>query len=147
MHNPLSEIRSTIFINYVLFSMCTLSGFTSFNTVIISSSKMHVWMCVAKPMSRASCSWWWLCYMSKHMCGQVLVLPSWHLVHPAADDKFTSLSILVCKSISETVRVKQTLHHEMHVHPIWISTSILFKTASSEEVSREEKKNNSHQPE
>ena len=55
--------------------------------------KMHVQTsaCVAKPTSGASCSWWWLCYMLKHTCGQVFVLPSWCLVHPAADDDFVKL--------------------------------------------------------
>ena len=42
--------------------------------------------CVARLTSAASCSWWWLCYMLKHACGQVLVLPGWRLVRPAADD-------------------------------------------------------------
>ena len=41
--------------------------------------------------SGASCSWWWLCYMSKCTCGQVLGLPSQHLVCPAADDDFVKL--------------------------------------------------------
>ena len=48
-------------------------------------------------------------------------------------------------SISETFRVKQTLQHEMHAHPIRISASNLFKTTSSEIVSSKEKKNNPHQ--
>ena len=58
--------------------------------------------CVAKPMSSASCSWGWLCYVSKRTGGQVLVLPSRCLVRPAADDDFvmrhvfTSLDLLVC---------------------------------------------------
>ena len=43
--------------------------------------------CVAKPTS-STCSWWWLCYMSKRTCGQVLVLPSLRLVYPPADDDF-----------------------------------------------------------
>ena len=41
--------------------------------------------------SSVSCSWWWLCFMSKHMFGQVLVLPSQHLGHPAADGDFVKL--------------------------------------------------------
>ena len=36
----------------------------------------------------ASCSWWYLCYMLKPTCEQVLVLPSWRLVRLAADDDF-----------------------------------------------------------
>ena len=37
-------------------------------------------------------------------------------------------------SISETVRVKQTLQHEMCAHPVRVSASNLFETANSEAV-------------
>ena len=52
--------------------------------------KTHVWtgVCVARLTSSASCNWWWLCYMSKHTCEQVLVLSSTCLVYPTADDGF-----------------------------------------------------------
>ena len=45
----------------------------------------HEWTSasVAKPTSSASCSWWWLCYMSKRICGQVLVLSSRRLERTA----------------------------------------------------------------
>ena len=53
----------------------------------------YVWTsaCVAKPTSGASCSWWWLFYMSKCTCGQVLVLQSRRLVCATADDDFVKL--------------------------------------------------------
>ena len=49
----------------------------------------HLWtyVCIAKLTLSASCSWWY-CYMSKRTCQQVLALPSWCLVDPAADDDF-----------------------------------------------------------
>ena len=52
--------------------------------------RIHGWACafVTKLMSSASCSWWWPCYMLKRTNGHVLVLPSWHLVRPAADEDF-----------------------------------------------------------
>ena len=37
-------------------------------------------------------------------------------------------------SISETVRVKQTLQHEMCEHPVRISASNLFERVNSEAV-------------
>ena len=50
----------------------------------------HVWRIasIAKLTSSAYCSWWWLCYMSKCTCGEVLVLLSRRLVLAAADDDF-----------------------------------------------------------
>ena len=51
---------------------------------------------VAKSMSSAFCSWWWLCYMSKRTCWQMLVLPSRCLVGPAADDHFFMSRNHVC---------------------------------------------------
>ena len=56
--------------------------------IVTKSSADDACACVAKPTSGTSCSWWWLCYMSKTMCGKVLVLPNRHLVRPTADDDF-----------------------------------------------------------
>ena len=56
--------------------------------------------CAAKPTSSTSCSWWWLCYMTKRTCGQVLVLPSRRLVYPPADDDFAigfTTPLLICQ--------------------------------------------------
>ena len=64
--------------------------------------QMHVWTCVCliKSMFSTSCSWWWLYYMSKYMYGQVLMLPSQFLVHPAADDDF-----VICQNAHMDVRL------------------------------------------
>ena len=53
--------------------------------------------------SNTSCSWWWYCYMSKSTYGHALVLSSWRLVRPAADDYFFICLISTIKFHLEAV--------------------------------------------
>ena len=71
---------------------------SKYNKVIISCRTLYSkcvdrWkgVYVSKLTSSASCSWWWLFYMSKRTCGLVLVLPGQRLVRPVAGDDLATL--------------------------------------------------------
>ena len=74
--------------SYLIFSRFMI--FTSRNYFTKSSSaagcSQH-----QQQTSGGSCSWQWLCYMSKCTCGEVLVLQSQRLVFLAADHDFVNL--------------------------------------------------------
>ena len=63
---------------------------------IALAAQAHVHLCILtfnESTSSASCSWWWLCYMSKRTYEHVLVLPSRRLVCPVANDDF-----IICRN-------------------------------------------------
>ena len=61
--------------------------------------------------SGACCSWRWLCYMLKCMCGQVLVLPSECLVCSAADDAFVKLLYSLQNCVMHLMKNYFFCHH------------------------------------